>query len=206
MKAEQDAAILEAPRVNPEDPRVKRTRQLLLDAFGALLVEKGFEALTVQDVTERATVNRATFYAHYKDKYDLAESMVRDDFRERLVTGLPPSAPITAKSLEMLVVAVFEYFARAYGHCNLDRQFGPLLETVMHSALQSFIVDWLRRGRRDTPTNERSLQTAAMVVSSSLLRTGIEWCRSERKRPATDVARDLIAILAPGVIAATRAS
>ncbi|MBI4304912.1 MAG: TetR family transcriptional regulator, partial [Chloroflexi bacterium] len=48
---------------NPQDPRVKRTRKLLHDAFDSLLSEKSFEAITVQDIAERATVNRATFYA-----------------------------------------------------------------------------------------------------------------------------------------------
>jgi AcrR family transcriptional regulator len=44
-----------------------------LEAFGQLGTEKSFEVITVQDLTERATVNRATFYAHFEDKYILAE-------------------------------------------------------------------------------------------------------------------------------------
>jgi AcrR family transcriptional regulator len=51
------------------DPRVRRTRQLLQDALLALLAEKRFEAITVQDITERATLNHATFYAHFADKW-----------------------------------------------------------------------------------------------------------------------------------------
>lgn len=53
------------------DPRVRRTRQLIQDAFTSLIQEKGYEAITVQDITERATLNRATFYLHYRDKQDL---------------------------------------------------------------------------------------------------------------------------------------
>jgi hypothetical protein len=47
--------------VNQNDPRVKRTRQLLQRAFVDLIHEKSFEAITVQDIAERATLNRATF-------------------------------------------------------------------------------------------------------------------------------------------------
>jgi AcrR family transcriptional regulator len=43
------------------DPRVVRTRQLLRDALVSLIAEKGFDALTVQDIADRATLNRATF-------------------------------------------------------------------------------------------------------------------------------------------------
>jgi AcrR family transcriptional regulator len=61
-----------------EDVRVRRTRKLLQQAFIELTVEKGFAALTVQDITERAMVNRSTFYRHYLDKYDLLEQYLNE--------------------------------------------------------------------------------------------------------------------------------
>lgn len=61
-----------------EDLRVRRTRKLLQQAFLELTVEKGFAALTVRDITERAMVNRSTFYRHYLDKYDLLEQYMNE--------------------------------------------------------------------------------------------------------------------------------
>jgi AcrR family transcriptional regulator len=61
-----------------EDLRVRRTRKLLQQAFIELTVEKGFAALTVRDITERAMVNRSTFYRHYLDKYDLLEQYMNE--------------------------------------------------------------------------------------------------------------------------------
>jgi AcrR family transcriptional regulator len=55
------------------DLRVRRTRKLLQEAMIALTIEKGFASLTVRDIAERAMVNRATFYRHYLDKYDLLD-------------------------------------------------------------------------------------------------------------------------------------
>ncbi|MEH7402310.1 TetR/AcrR family transcriptional regulator C-terminal domain-containing protein [Gottfriedia acidiceleris] len=66
---------------NNLDPRVIRTRQLLQDALITLLADKEFEAISVQDITKKANVNRATFYSHYEDKYQ----MVRQIVREKLV-------------------------------------------------------------------------------------------------------------------------
>lgn len=61
-----------------EDLRVRRTRKLLQQAFIECTVEKGFAALTVRDITERAMVNRSTFYRHYLDKYDLLEQYINE--------------------------------------------------------------------------------------------------------------------------------
>ncbi len=74
------------------DPRVVRTRQFLRDAMVALIGEKGFDAITVQDITERAGVNRATFYLHYKDKNDLLIKSLRDALDE-LIADITPPAP-----------------------------------------------------------------------------------------------------------------
>jgi AcrR family transcriptional regulator len=57
------------------DRRIQRTRQLLEDALLALIVEKGYTAITVQDLLDRANLGRSTFYGHYRDKDDLLESV-----------------------------------------------------------------------------------------------------------------------------------
>ena len=56
------------------DLRVKRTNKYIIEAFIRLVEEKGFEQVTVQNIDE-AMINRATFYAHYKDKQDLYEKI-----------------------------------------------------------------------------------------------------------------------------------
>ena len=72
------------------DPRTKRTRQLLLDALVGLILEKGYEDITVQDIIDRANVGRSTFYAHFQDKEDLFLSgfeSLRDQFEAHLLGG-----------------------------------------------------------------------------------------------------------------------
>ncbi len=62
------------------DHRVRRTRDTLGDALLALMQEKLFETITVQDVLDRAGVGRSTFYAHYRGKDDLFLSDLEDFF------------------------------------------------------------------------------------------------------------------------------
>ena len=60
------------------DPRVRRTRKMLRAALIELIPEKGFDSITVKEITERATLNRATFYLHYRDKEDLLKQGMRE--------------------------------------------------------------------------------------------------------------------------------
>ena len=87
------------------DRRIRRTRDTLGDALVALMQEKSFEEITVQEVLDRAGVGRSTFYAHYRDKEDLFLSDV-EDFMEMMSTLLTRHAV----SLER-VAPVAELFA-----------------------------------------------------------------------------------------------
>src|SRR5215813_4202218 len=64
------------------DPRVIRTRQMLRDALIATILDKGYDATSIQDITDRAGLRRATFYLHYKDKDELLLHMLRDTLDE----------------------------------------------------------------------------------------------------------------------------
>lgn len=55
------------------DLRVQRTHKLIQEALLDLTVEKGFANVTVRDITQKAGINRATFYRHYQDKFDLLD-------------------------------------------------------------------------------------------------------------------------------------
>jgi AcrR family transcriptional regulator len=60
------------------DRRVQKTRQLLYEAFDALIVEKTFDAIAVREILDRANVGRSTFYAHYRGKEELLDGRIHD--------------------------------------------------------------------------------------------------------------------------------
>ncbi len=89
-----------------DDRRVRRTRRLLRDALVALILEKGYDRVTVQDVLDRADVGRATFYAHFRDKDDLLVSgfeELRESLRQQLAkfTGAQADPLHLAEGLEL---------------------------------------------------------------------------------------------------------
>ncbi len=64
------------------DRRVQRTRTQLRDALIALILERGYDDLTIQDITDKADMRRATFYLHYKDKEELLLKALSESFDE----------------------------------------------------------------------------------------------------------------------------
>lgn len=75
-------SITHPPATKKLDPRVIRTRQVLREALVALILEKGYDATSIQDIAERAGLRRATFYLHYRDKDELLLNMLRDTLDE----------------------------------------------------------------------------------------------------------------------------
>src|SRR5438034_11484824 len=93
------------------DRRIDRTQQLLRSALLSLIQEKGFEALSVQDIIDRANVGRATFYAHFDNKEDLLASGIeglRASLKERqrqALAQVPSDERLFAFSHELFVHA-----------------------------------------------------------------------------------------------------
>ncbi len=71
------------------DLRIRRTHKFLQEAVIAHIIERGFEAITVGDIAERAMINRATFYRHYQDKYDLV-ARIFEETANHLVAQMQP--------------------------------------------------------------------------------------------------------------------
>src|SRR5580698_8675572 len=115
------------------DPRVTRTKNLIRDALKALLLEKNFESISVQDIAERATVNRATFYAHFQDKFALLDVVIRDALRHYLSEDDPKEADV--RSLLSAVGKSVFGFVTAHGGCKVDRAFEPQFERAMEAEL-----------------------------------------------------------------------
>src|SRR5262245_49030717 len=99
------------------DPRVKRTRELLQKAFIELSQKKHIQSITVQDITALAEVNRATFYAHFEDKFALLDYTVREAFQKTLKDKLPDAPTFTPATLRTLTLATCEFLAQFIGHC-----------------------------------------------------------------------------------------
>jgi len=87
--------------------RVRRTQKLLREALIELIEERGFEALTIGELTERAMVSRAAFYRNYQDKYDLVEQI----FEEAMSALLGAVGDLGQEHPAEIWVTFFEHIA-----------------------------------------------------------------------------------------------
>src|ERR1700757_2934686 len=70
------------PETETTDPRILRSRRMLMESLAKLLINKAFEDISIQEIADEATLNRATFYLHYPDKNALLQSMTESRFRD----------------------------------------------------------------------------------------------------------------------------
>jgi AcrR family transcriptional regulator len=135
------------PEMEKLDPRVKRTRQLLLDSFQSLLADKNFEAISVQDVAEKAQVNRATFYAHFTDKYALLDYFITHKLMQEISARTLDACHYTPENLRTLVVTVCEFLGTFHGgNCAQPHaQFEALIEGQIKKQVFDLLVVWLKQ-------------------------------------------------------------
>ncbi|MEW4264044.1 TetR/AcrR family transcriptional regulator C-terminal domain-containing protein [Priestia megaterium] len=96
------------------DRRIIRTKRFIRDALTELMEEKGFEGVTVRDLTKKADINRGTFYLHYQDKYDLLEKSENEVIQEikEFIKKANPNEIVSANLNEQplpFIIALFEY-------------------------------------------------------------------------------------------------
>ncbi len=174
------------------DPRVKRTRTLLEQAFMDLIEEKGFQAVTVQDITERAGVNRATFYAHFADKYALLDYRIRQGFLEEIDKGMLNACHLTRDNLRNLIIAVCEFTRNINAHCKpAQAQFESLVEAQVKGVLHELMLKWLEQ-----VTLAVSPETAATAASWAIYGLALQWSHARQPNPVETFADEVLPLVA----------
>ena len=173
--------MLSNPKEEKLDPRVKRTRSLILRAFEGLLAEKGFETISVQDVTDKAEINRATFYAHFPDKYALLDYSIRHMFMSEIEKRTLNACHYTPENLRNLILAVCEFLSHMHGECvQPHQQFESLAEGTIKKILFNLLSYWLKQ------TNSKiSVDIPATVATWAIYGLASFYSHS-KKRPALE--------------------
>lgn len=165
-------------RTEKNDPRFKRTRSLILQSFNDLLAVKSFDAISVQDVTENAQINRATFYAHFEDKYALLDHWVQQQFRLEIEARMLDACHYTPENLRTLILTVCEFLSKLRTDCmQSQRQFEPLIETQVKNQVYELLNVWL--GKMNTSV---STEIPATVATWAIYGLASHWSHSTPAR------------------------
>lgn len=149
------------------DPRVKRTRQFIRDALIALIREKGFEKITVQDIAEHAMINRATFYLHYRDKYDLMQQN-SDEILNELIENIN-SAPLDLAAFDFHSNQPHPSFVRLFEQIALHADFYQVLLgehriPSFTSRLTGVITEFVSKGLGMVAPDDQQLAVPREIV------------------------------------------
>jgi AcrR family transcriptional regulator len=166
------------------DLRVKRSQLFIREALIDLIEQRGFDALSVREITERAMVSRATFYRCYKDKYDLVEQIYEEAIRalfdsvSEAGTEHPPQ--IWVRFFEH--IAEYERLYRAL----LGRKGSPWFLLKMRSSLIELFKQYAQLPALTSANHTRAAYIDEYVrdlMVALLLETIIWWL--EQGRPVT---------------------
>lgn len=137
------------------DARVRRTQELIRDAFVALIVEQGFDNVTVQAIAARAGINRATFYRHYSDKFDLADRLTDVLFAD-VITQISGSAEVDPMANVRFLfehVAHYATFYRAMLGKGGIPGFADRVRASVEAQMQALLPAWgFVEGRAQMPS------------------------------------------------------
>src|SRR5271155_2438568 len=123
--------------VEATDPRVLRSRQMLMEALLRLLNRKEFDDISIQEIADEATLNRATFYLHYPDKNALLQAMTAARFRD-LIARRGISFTDCDGALRAIALGVCDYLAETAGcpsqlaRMSLEGSIIPVVEGIFH--------------------------------------------------------------------------
>ena len=177
------------------DPRVKRTRALIQKAFLELFGEKEFEAITIQDITQKAEINRATFYAHYPDKFALLEISIHYIFRQELEKRTLNACRYSLQNLHALIVTVCEFIANANSRCKISSsQFEILIEKQVRNQIQDLLEMWMKQV--DTTIDLKMAATAASWVIYGL---ALQWNHDKNHPPVEAYADQILPLIFPNL-------
>jgi AcrR family transcriptional regulator len=171
-----------------EDRRIQRTRLLLLDALLALVQERGFDDVTVQDVIDRANVGRSTFYAHFVDKEDLLVRAM-DPFSAHLRERQRQALRERAGSDRDAFAFADELFAHAEGHRRVFRALiGKKGAAIVQRHFQRMQLDLVREevtARAPASAPAAETEAVAHAIASGLFGMLVWWMEGRaRMTPA----------------------
>jgi AcrR family transcriptional regulator len=179
------------------DPRIRRTRQLLQGALQTLMQTKSFDEISVQDITDAATVNRATFYDHYTDKFALLDAMIAGGFHKLLhernvaYDGTCPSAA------SAIILAVCDYLTQTHTSetvCRRQSAFEPLTEAAITAAIRRVLMGGVAK---DGPAAGLPPEMIATTASWAIYGAAKEWFHTPDRIPAEEIVPVILRLILP---------
>jgi AcrR family transcriptional regulator len=191
-------AQLLQPETGTTDPRILRSRRMLMDSLAKLLMKKEFEDISVQEIADEATLNRATFYLHYPDKNALLQAMTGVRFRD-LIERRAITFTDCNGALRAIALGVCDYLAETTG-CPSQLARMPLQSSIIPVVEDMFKEGLAQHGLAPGTDAGLLATTAAWAVFGAARR----WFQTPNRIPAEDMAARIETMVSPILFGASQ--
>ena len=173
------------------DPRILRSRRMLMEALAKLLTQKEFDDISIQEIADEATLNRATFYLHYPDKNALLQAMTAARFRE-LIARRGVSFSDCEGALRAIALGVCDYLAESTS-CPTQ-----LAKMSLEASIVPVVEDMFREGAAHHPvTPGADPELLATTAAWAIYGAARWWYQAPDRVPAEEMAARIEAIVKP---------
>ncbi|MDX2163435.1 MAG: TetR/AcrR family transcriptional regulator [bacterium] len=185
---------------NPQDPRVKKTRQGMRDAFARLILQKGYDAISIQDIAEAAQTARITFYRHYRDKEELLTDCLNTLYEELRAKAKPITLEgvLSGDSPVRLLYEHIEEQEMLYRILFSSRGTQTVIERLRHH-LAAQAMESIRASGREIP-HDIPLDIIAYHVASGQIGLAMWWLDQNKPYTADYMARISLWLTLTGLI------
>lgn len=145
-----------------------------MDAFAQLLLKKEFKDITINDITKEATVNRATFYYHFVDKYDLLEKVLRKEFMDTVCHEIAEYTTLDQTTIKNIFLCVTSFQTSVSARCRSSFEaFNTTIEAIIQKELEKAFNQMLVN--KHSNTSHESLRIVAVMLSWGMIGASIDW-------------------------------
>ena len=180
------------------DPRILRSRRMLMEALARLLSEKEFDDISVQEIADEATLNRATFYLHYPDKNTLMQAMTAVRFRE-LIARRGLSFTNCDGALRAIALGVCDYLAET---TSCPRQ---LTKMPLEGSIITVVKDMFQEGAGNhAMKSDTDPELLATTAAWAIFGAARQWYQTPARIPAEEMAGKIEAMVKPIFLSASK--
>jgi AcrR family transcriptional regulator len=179
------------------DPRVLRSRQMLMESLVRLLNRKEFDDISIQEIADEATLNRATFYLHYPDKNALLQAMTAARFRG-LIARRGLSFTNCDGALRAIALGVCDYLAETTG-CPSQLAKMPLEGSIIPVVEGIFLEGAANHPTAPSADPKLLAATAAWAIFGAARR----WYQTPDRVPAEEMAAKIEEMVKPIFLSAS---
>jgi AcrR family transcriptional regulator len=177
------------------DPRVLRTRKLIMDSFIELSGKKEFKDITIKDITTEAMINRATFYYHFEDIYNLLEKVLSEVLLVNLNYEFYQNDELDEEAYVRIFKAITNFQKSLSTRCH--RGYEDTIARIIREQLEIIFYKMLLKQNRTE--EDEALKITAVILSWGIYGASVEWKRNTKNIAPEEFIKSAIPYIISGI-------